>query len=862
MEFFKLQLFSQDHVYGVRQYFPYTDKPFFKCLDDILEDESLQVSLANMFVQLYKDELVFEYPDLDRHCYIVPINHKSSKFTMINRLLCSSIASYLGMQVLDDYFESFDVPFVDIRDEYTKKNNEIEVKINKTYANTPVIIFDCCCSTGKIFDCIIKACNNSDNLYLCYGFRFNAGVINNTSIKRVTESEFSIDPYMEKNDGFFVRIFGLFGKKNVQVDFRDKFSICIGENGFGKTTAFKLALLSIQYVINHKNAGPYDLIEDLSDYYLNLISRFYFKKIEIYYTGHLLKNDNGSSLLIGSLQYEDVIPSKKTLIEAINDKNVASFLEGLSSSEFETITRKIILDDRSIEMDYKNIEMENNAQINFNIIDEKLRRYLHKENIAEKNDYIDVGMHNFGFVYFNCAKSRYIVSKPPRDRIKLDNYVNKESYDDFIENDPFISDVDYHDEIDWDEQSRIKEDEELSYYKNDDPQAFDYDDPEDYNPYEDDFDDSYADYYYDSYEDFEDDGEDYEPSDDEIIIEKSGITIKDLKDNNDKIKNAFYSNIEYAYFISTNDYKSVAFNESFEEDNQFLNDKIRIDKVLHKAFIFNELSHNDYFINTNLYSILEQIIQYDQESIRDNKITIELLSGFPKVELDINKFLSANNRKLIKKYFDDIFSKEYNTIIFGIYDVLKDSQFKTLSSIIKRLRTYGMKKPNDYVVVLGLKLLVDSYKKDFIVSKKYLLEKLLNKYLIGKRACIYANSLTILDDDNKYIPIDRLSTGERDLIIMFCLCLLECSRDIIILDEPDLSMSVDWQSKILVDLIKYTSNDYIIVSQSPLLVQNNNLAFFVKRLDFDDNIDILEDDELKEEIIKHYSCRSSHLLSL
>ena len=41
-------------AYALREYFPYTDKPFFKCLDDLLIDESLQINIAHLLVQLYK----------------------------------------------------------------------------------------------------------------------------------------------------------------------------------------------------------------------------------------------------------------------------------------------------------------------------------------------------------------------------------------------------------------------------------------------------------------------------------------------------------------------------------------------------------------------------------------------------------------------------------------------------------------------------------------------------------------------------------------------------------------------------------------------------------------------------------------
>ena len=55
--------------------------------------------------------------------------------------------------------------------------------------------------------------------------------------------------------------------------------------------------------------------------------------------------------------------------------------------------------------------------------------------------------------------------------------------------------------------------------------------------------------------------------------------------------------------------------------------------------------------------------------------------------------------------------------------------------------------------------------------------------------------------------------------------------------------------------LKYTSNKYMIVSQSPLLVQNNNLSSFVKRMEFDAEVTDVELSKLVA-IIKKFGRRS------
>ena len=257
MNYLKIKLKSEKMAYAIREYFPYTDKPFFKSLDDVLIDEDLQISLAHLFVKLYNDELTFLFNEVKKHEYIVPIKHISKKFTKINSIICKKISEILGIKVLDDYFEKNTIPRVDIRDEYTKELYDINLVVSNKYLDTSVIIFDCCCSTGIIFNKISEVVK-SQNLYLTYGLRFNCTLLNNTNINCVEEYEFNSEYLDKKNPGFLVRIYNLFGNKNVEVDFRDNFSILIGENGYGKSTATRLALLALEHInseIQEENAN-------------------------------------------------------------------------------------------------------------------------------------------------------------------------------------------------------------------------------------------------------------------------------------------------------------------------------------------------------------------------------------------------------------------------------------------------------------------------------------------------------------------------------------------------------------------------------------------------------------------------------
>lgn len=79
--------------------------------------------------------------------------------------------------------------------------------------------------------------------------------------------------------------------------------------------------------------------------------------------------------------------------------------------------------------------------------------------------------------------------------------------------------------------------------------------------------------------------------------------------------------------------------------------------------------------------------------------------------------------------------------------------------------------------------------------------------------------LTVYKDGSK-IPIDQLSSGEKQLIILLTETLLQKqSQTIFIADEPELSLHIEWQRKIIPSIKKLNPNAQIIVAtHSPEIV--------------------------------------------
>lgn len=75
---------------------------------------------------------------------------------------------------------------------------------------------------------------------------------------------------------------------------------------------------------------------------------------------------------------------------------------------------------------------------------------------------------------------------------------------------------------------------------------------------------------------------------------------------------------------------------------------------------------------------------------------------------------------------------------------------------------------------------------------------------------------------NRVVPMDSLSSGEKQMISLFAKLYLYDGAKIVLIDEPELSLSIDWQRKILLDVIGApTCTQLIAITHSPFVFDND-----------------------------------------
>jgi predicted ATPase len=103
------------------------------------------------------------------------------------------------------------------------------------------------------------------------------------------------------------------------------------------------------------------------------------------------------------------------------------------------------------------------------------------------------------------------------------------------------------------------------------------------------------------------------------------------------------------------------------------------------------------------------------------------------------------------------------------------------------------------------------------------LQELLNKYMMNKDVEVTPMGLLVRSkEDNRNIPLNSLSSGEKKLIVIFMHCLF--NEDVpIIIDEPEISLSIIWQENLLPDLLEKTNIKQIIVATHSSAVISNSI---------------------------------------
>lgn len=253
-------------------------------------------------------------------------------------------------------------------------------------------------------------------------------------------------------------------------------------------------------------------------------------------------------------------------------------------------------------------------------------------------------------------------------------------------------------------------------------------------------------------------------------------------------------------------------------------------------------------IQFGLSDIAERLATLNQEMLFQSNL------GYGEISANIINDLVNGAYERVSPSLEERPTKEALTLFFSRLDERRDNRFvgpyhygfaqlpdidriyraENISPESTKLLTYFLGKLNS---VLQKTQNVENVVEEFI--------RHCNQYLSGQDASVNIDPTkaqsTSIDDDKiltfnrrdlkvsvvsrttrRKIPLDALSSGEKQMISLFArLYLYPPKRKLVLIDEPELSLSIDWQRKILVDIVNAPlCSQVIAITHSPFVFDN------------------------------------------
>ena len=200
------------------------------------------------------------------------------------------------------------------------------------------------------------------------------------------------------------------------------------------------------------------------------------------------------------------------------------------------------------------------------------------------------------------------------------------------------------------------------------------------------------------------------------------------------------------------------------------------------------------------------------------KIICVEINGFiilsQKIKLD---FVESN---IVCIYGDNGSGKtSFLEILFAVFN--RDEKILAQYNVEEVMITYIIDKPEIKNQINGSQSnIIDNLENEVELFRQiqYFLHEYNSFLNYDKELVINANGVFVAPNNH---PLQKLSSGERHLLTFLATILLTGEeKDFILIDEPEISLNVDWQRKILSTIAKLAPNSQIIIAtHSPLVAR-------------------------------------------
>lgn len=257
----------------------------------------------------------------------------------------------------------------------------------------------------------------------------------------------------------------------------------------------------------------------------------------------------------------------------------------------------------------------------------------------------------------------------------------------------------------------------------------------------------------------------------------------------------------------------------------------RIEEDLESLGFNNEKSSK--VINNSRYNL----INFGMSDIEDkltqltSKLKEDAMIEYSKMNAEILDDLLSD--KISVRAIDSVLHEEKIEIIIG--RIGKD-KIKNSAKLIDFVKGNQFIKHSDYLKYYLSKLVEIYDHQKFTDEKIKAYIEVCNGYLVNKRMEYNEVLAEVWLKDSykdKRIEFGKLSSGEKQILAMFSkLYLDDASNNIVVIDEPELSLSIKWQRRLLPDMVKSKKCILVVATTHSPFIYQNEFSDYAKELDY------------------------------
>jgi len=317
-------------------------------------------------------------------------------------------------------------------------------------------------------------------------------------------------------------------------------------------------------------------------------------------------------------------------------------------------------------------------------------------------------------------------------------------------------------------------------------------------------------------------------------IVESQITRRNFRNSFlfDKIDSDISPDDVYDYVLVNNKQIKAMFN--FDEILQ----KNELDNVLGTSQVlyipmFRQLKEYFRWYNLEHYSNIQfeinSTIDFGMDdvnfriSVIINKLNKLIKDGFSKISSEILSQLVKGLPTIDNNFLTKINQNDIEIILARVGNSISQEDKDRIKNIVSTREIQD----KDHSLLYFLQKLIDIYEQQRELDnavKQFV--TISNKYLVNKQVIYDESAVSIYIQDelsDKPLLLSKLSSGEKQIISIFSKIYLttDDTKYIVIIDEPELSLSVIWQEMLLPDILKSNKCIFLLAAtHSPFIYEN------------------------------------------